>query len=65
MGKILRANLSAGKISEEPLSEVTARRFLGGSGLATKYLYDEMEPGTKISGESICRAYLLGNFHQS
>ncbi|MEJ2716389.1 MAG: aldehyde ferredoxin oxidoreductase family protein [Deltaproteobacteria bacterium] len=50
MGKILRANLSAGKISEEPLSEVTARRFLGGSGLATKYLYDELEPGTDPLG---------------
>ncbi len=50
MGKILRANLSTGKISEEPLSEVTARRFLGGSGLATKYLYDEMEPGTDPLG---------------
>lgn len=50
MGKILRVNLSKGKISEEPLSEENARMFLGGSGLATKYLFDELKPGVDPLG---------------
>ncbi len=45
MGKILRANLESRTISEEPISESDARKFLGGSGLATKYLLEELAPG--------------------
>ena len=45
MGKILRVNLTEGKISEEELPEEHARQFLGGRGIASKYLFDEVNPG--------------------
>jgi len=42
--KILRVNLSSGNISEEPLDMKLAREYLGGRGLGTKILYDEIDP---------------------
>ncbi len=39
-GKILVADLSAHKISTEPLKEEIAQNFLGGAGYAVRYLYD-------------------------
>ena len=50
MGKILRVDLSNGKISEEPTPEQDARMFLGGNGLATKILFDELEGGVDPLG---------------
>lgn len=40
IGKILKADLTRGKISEEPLDEDYAQTFIGGSGLGARYLYD-------------------------
>jgi len=45
MGKILRVNLSKGKITEEALDEDVARKFIGGKGLSAKILFDELKPG--------------------
>ncbi|UCG80283.1 MAG: aldehyde ferredoxin oxidoreductase family protein [Desulfobacterales bacterium] len=50
MGKVLRVNLSDGKISEEEIPEDSARKFLGGIGIATKYLYDEVPKGADPLG---------------
>jgi aldehyde:ferredoxin oxidoreductase len=44
VGKILRVDLSEKKHEIEELDEDLARDFLGGRGLATKYLYDEIDP---------------------
>ncbi|MDO8637753.1 MAG: aldehyde ferredoxin oxidoreductase N-terminal domain-containing protein, partial [Dehalococcoidia bacterium] len=44
-GKILRVDLSSGKISSETLDEATCRNYLGGTGLGAKILYDEVPPG--------------------
>jgi aldehyde:ferredoxin oxidoreductase len=44
-GRILRVNLSTGKISVEPLSEAHAAKYLGGRGLVAKILFDEVEAG--------------------
>ncbi len=46
MGKILRVNLTNGEISEEFPDEETIKMYLGGAGLATKYLIDEVPRGT-------------------
>ena len=43
--KILRVNLSGGKITIEKLKEETQKKYLGGSGLAARILYDELKPG--------------------
>ncbi len=51
MGKILRINLANGKMEEEPWPSEYARLFLGGAGLATKYLFDELKKGVDPLGE--------------
>ncbi|MGB9553577.1 MAG: aldehyde ferredoxin oxidoreductase N-terminal domain-containing protein, partial [bacterium] len=43
-GKILRINLTLGSIKVENLNYELAEKFLGGRGLATKYIYDEVDP---------------------
>lgn len=44
-GKLLRVNLTEGTIVEEKIPENLHRKYLGGAGLATKYLWDEMPAG--------------------
>ena len=43
-GKILRINLTDGKISTEPLNMELARKYLSGRGLGGKMCYDEVGP---------------------
>jgi len=43
-GKILRVDLGAGTARAEPLNRDWARDYLGQRGLASKYLYDEVDP---------------------
>ena len=43
-GKILRVNLSTGKITSQGLDREMAYNFLGGSGFGTKILWDEVGP---------------------
>ena len=50
MGKLLRVDLSGGRIWEEPLNEEYARLFVGGSGLAARYLLDMVGPETDPLG---------------
>jgi len=42
MGKILRVNLTTGKISEEAIDEELARKFIGARGYAGKIVFDEV-----------------------
>ena len=44
-GRILRVNLSTGVLKEEVPDEQDLRMFMGGAGLATKYLFDEVPRG--------------------
>ncbi len=46
-GKILRVDLTNERISEEVLSEAELRKWVGGSGIGAKYLYDEVPPGVE------------------
>ncbi|MHB8104369.1 MAG: aldehyde ferredoxin oxidoreductase family protein [Dehalococcoidales bacterium] len=50
-GKILRVNLSNGKVSTESVPESIAVDFVGGRGYGIKYVYDEIAPGTDPLGE--------------
>lgn len=45
MGKLLRVNLTTGNIKEEDLNEGWMKQYLGGRGVASKILMDELEPG--------------------
>lgn len=44
VGKLLRVNLTKGSCDVEELSSTIARNFLGGRGLASKILFDEVDP---------------------
>ncbi len=44
MGKILRVDLSRGKVNEEPLNDRVAAQYLGGSGYGARVLYNEVPP---------------------
>ncbi len=60
MGKILRVNLTTGEITEEFPDEKTLRNFLGGAGLATKYLYDEVPKGIDPLGPENKLIFMTG-----
>jgi aldehyde:ferredoxin oxidoreductase len=45
-GKILRVDLTSGRISTEPLNEDWARDYIGGKGLVFRTLYEELPAGT-------------------
>ena len=60
MGKILRVNLTEGKISEEEIPEEMAIRFLGGRGLASRYLFDETIPGIDAFGPDNKLIFMTG-----
>ncbi len=49
-GKILRVDLSSGKISVDEPDEVFYRRYIGGRGLALYYLLKELEPDVDSLG---------------
>jgi len=44
-GKILRVNLTTGKVSTEPLSKESAKNYIGGIGLGISLLMDNSKPG--------------------
>lgn len=45
VGKLLVVDLSSGEIKDESLNMEYARQFIGGSGLAARYLYDLLDSG--------------------
>jgi len=57
-GKLLRVNLSTGEIKTEQLDFALSRMFLGGRGLASKILYDEIDPKVNPLSPKI-RSFLL------
>ncbi|MFC2001031.1 aldehyde ferredoxin oxidoreductase family protein [Chloroflexota bacterium] len=44
-GKLLRVDLTSGRLNEERLDEAVLRKYVGGAGLGAKFLYDEVPPG--------------------
>ncbi len=60
MGQILRVDLSKSKVSEEGLKEDDCKMFLGGSGLATKYLFDEVPKGADPLGPDNALIFMTG-----
>jgi aldehyde:ferredoxin oxidoreductase len=50
MGKVLRVDLTQGKVWDEPLDERAARDYIGGRGLGIHYLLDELDPAAEPLG---------------
>ena len=48
--KLLRIDLAEKVASEEPISDATKSKFIGGRGFGIKYLYEEMSPGVDPLG---------------
>jgi len=49
MGKILRVDLTNERLTDEKVDEATLRKFLGGTGLGAKIMYDEVPGGIEWS----------------
>ncbi len=62
-GKILRVDLSREKISEESLDDATRRKYVGGSGMGAKYLYEEVPPGVEWSDAENRIMFFSGPFN--
>jgi aldehyde:ferredoxin oxidoreductase len=60
MGKILRVELSEGKLWDEPVREDYGRLFVGGSGLAARYLYDRVDSRTDPLGPDNPLIFMTG-----
>jgi len=44
--RLLRVDLSAGTVKQEPLNPDWVKQYIGGRGYGTKLLYEELKPGT-------------------
>ncbi|MBN1815007.1 MAG: aldehyde ferredoxin oxidoreductase family protein [Anaerolineae bacterium] len=60
MGRILRVDLDTGDIQDEPLDEAYARAFVGGSGLAARYIYDMVDGDTDPLGPENPLVFMTG-----
>jgi aldehyde:ferredoxin oxidoreductase len=60
MGKVLRVDLSTGLITTQTFSEATLRKYIGGSGLGTKILYEETDPATDPLGPENRLIFMTG-----
>jgi len=59
---VLRVDLSAGKSSAEPLRMDFAEKYIGQKGLAIRYLYEELKPGTDPLGPENKLLFTTGPF---
>lgn len=44
MGRVLRVNLTTGKVAKEPLDTKFSKKYIGGRGFNSRILYDSLEP---------------------
>ena len=49
-GRYLRLDMTDGSTSEDEYDEATLRKYLGGTGIGAKILYEEVEPHTDPLG---------------
>jgi aldehyde:ferredoxin oxidoreductase len=60
VGKILRVDLGDGKLWDELLQEGYGRAFVGGSGLAARYIYDMVDQHTDPLGPDNPLVFMTG-----
>ncbi|KJS20784.1 MAG: hypothetical protein VR72_13505 [Clostridiaceae bacterium BRH_c20a] len=60
--KLLRINLSTKKVTEEEFSQEDAQLFLGGSGLGTKIIYEELSKDSEPLGPENLLIFATGPF---
>lgn len=62
MGKILKIDLTRSQIQIEPLNEAWAEKFIGGSGLGAKYLFEMTDEKTDPLGAENPLIFMNGPF---
>ncbi len=60
MGRFLRVDLTAGRITDEAIPEPTLRAYIGGSGLGSRLLFDETTRTTHPLGPENRLLFLTG-----
>jgi len=60
MGKLLRVDLTSGNLTDEALNEEYTEMYLGGSGLAARYLWDLLDSNTDPLGPENPLLFLTG-----
>jgi aldehyde:ferredoxin oxidoreductase len=60
LGRILRVDLTRGEMRDEPLNEDFARSYVGGSGLAARYLFEVLDAHTDPLGPENPLFFLTG-----
>lgn len=60
MGTLLRVNLSQKQITKEKLEPTVAKNYIGGAGLATRIIYDEVAPNIDPLGEQNKLIFMTG-----
>ena len=60
MGKVLKVDLSNKKVEIEELKKETLKKYIGGSGLGTKYLYELTGNDTDPLGEENVLIFMTG-----
>ena len=61
-GKILRADLTKGKLSDETLTPQMAKMWIGGVGLGAKIVYDEVPAGADPLGPDNVFVFAVGPY---
>lgn len=59
-GKLLRVNLTSGNITKENIPEDYLRDYIGGTGLAARYLYDEIPVNGDVFDENNKLVFSVG-----
>ncbi|MFQ6000293.1 MAG: aldehyde ferredoxin oxidoreductase family protein [Anaerolineae bacterium] len=59
-GKLLIVDLTSGEIRDEPLNAEYTQKFIGGSGLACRYLYDLIDADTDPLGPENPLVFMTG-----
>ncbi|MFX1297177.1 MAG: aldehyde ferredoxin oxidoreductase family protein [Promethearchaeota archaeon] len=59
-GKIIRADLTTGKIKFDRISEEFCEKYIGGYGFGAKILWDELKPGIDPLGPENILIYAVG-----
>ena len=60
LGRLLVVDLTAGRVTEEELNSEYARRFIGGSGLAARYICDMTDADTDSLGPENPLVFMTG-----
>jgi aldehyde:ferredoxin oxidoreductase len=60
MGRLLVVNLTTGQLEDEPLDPKITHDFVGGSGYAARYLFDELGPDTDPLGPDNILMFMTG-----